>query len=104
MPAEQFLGIMSDQKFLGNPRVKTQHFVGATKWSQTSENEITGYHQMRVAHQRYADDEMTDVAIKGHVHGKNTILYRKVDSVWKFAGVEPDIRWFEYDFDKIFEH
>jgi scytalone dehydratase len=27
-----------------------------------------------------------------------------VEGVWKFAGVEPDIRWSEYDHDKIFEH
>ena len=22
--------------------------------------------------------------------------------MWKFAGLDPDIRWFEYDFDKVF--
>ena len=104
MPAEQFLGMASDQKVLGNLRLKTQHFVGATKWSQTSEDEITGYHQMRVAHQKYADDELTEVAVKGHGHGKGTVWYRKVNGVWKFAGIEPDIRWSEYDHDKIFEH
>ncbi|KUI65329.1 Scytalone dehydratase [Cytospora mali] len=104
MPAEQFLGMASDQKFLGNRRLKTQHFVGATKWVQSSEDEITGYHQMRVAHQKYADDELTEVALKGHAHGKATIWYRRVDGVWKFAGIQPDIRWSEYDHDKIFAH
>ena len=104
MPAEQFVGMASDQKFLGNARLKTQHFVGATKWLQEGENEITGYHQMRVAHQKYADDELKEVALKGHAHGKGTFWYRKVDDVWKFAGIEPDIRWSEYDHDKIFEH
>ena len=29
--------------------------------------------------------------------------YRKVDGVWKFAGIEPDIRWSKYDHDKIFQ-
>ncbi|ORY69632.1 putative scytalone dehydratase [Pseudomassariella vexata] len=102
MFAEQFLGMASDVKFLGNPRIKTQHFVGATKWVQTSEDEITGYHQMRVAHQKYADDALTEIAVKGHAHGKGTIWYRRVDGVWKFAGIEPDIRWSEYNHDKIF--
>ena len=88
---------------LGNPHLRTQHFVGATKWIKTGEGEITGYHQMRVAHQKYANEEMTEVAVKGHAHGKSTIWYRKLDGVWKFAGLEPDIRWSEYDHDKIFE-
>ncbi|KAB8304577.1 hypothetical protein EYC80_003956 [Monilinia laxa] len=103
MPAEQFIAMASDQKVLGNRRLKTQHLVGVTKWVQTSENEITGYHQMRVAHQRYKDDELKEVEIKGHAHGKGTVWYRKVDEVWKFAGIEPDIRWGEYDHEKIFE-
>jgi scytalone dehydratase len=104
MPAEQFLGMASDKRFLGNPRLKTQHLIGATKWEQTSATEIIGYHQFRVAHQKYADDALTEVAVKGHAHGKGTIWYRKVDGVWKFAGIQPDIRWSEYDHDKIWEH
>lgn len=93
----------SDPKVLGNPRLKTQHFVGISKWVQTNEAEITGYHQMRVAHQKYTDDTMTEVAAKGHAHGKATVWYRKVGGTWKFAGIQPDIRWSEYDHDKIFE-
>lgn len=104
MPMEQFISMVSDRKLLGNSCLKTQHFVGATKWVQTGENEITGYHQMRVAHQKYTDDKLTEVAIKGHAWGKGTIWYRKMDNTWKFAGIEPDIRWGEYDYDKIFEH
>ena len=103
MPAEEFLGMASDPRVIGNPRVKTQHFAGASKWVRTSDTEITGYHQMRVAHQKYEDKELTTVAVKGHTHGKATIWYRKVDGVWKFAGVEPDIRWSEYNADKIWE-
>ncbi|KAK2594653.1 hypothetical protein QQS21_007629 [Conoideocrella luteorostrata] len=104
LPSEKFLAIASDVKFLGNTRIKTQHFIGASKWVQNSDGEITGYHQMRVAHQKYSGDELTEVLYKGHAHGKATIQYRKVDGVWKFAGLEPDIRWGEHDLDKIFEH
>ena len=103
MPAEQFIGMASSPKVLGDPRLKTMHLVGATKWVKTSETEITGYHQMRVAHQKYTDDTMTEVAAKGHAHGKGTMTYRRVDGIWKFAGIEPDIRWTEYNHDAIFE-
>ena len=92
-----------DPKVIGNPRLKTQHLVGASKWMKTSEIEITGHLQMRVAHQKYADEKMTEIAAKGHAHSKGTMWYRRVDGVWKFAGIEPGIRWSEYDHDKIFE-
>ncbi|KAK6837022.1 scytalone dehydratase [Apiospora arundinis] len=106
MPAEEYLAMASDPKVLGNPRLKTQHLVGAAaKWVQTGVDEITGYAQMRVAHQKYADDALTEVAVKGHGHGKSTIWYRRdgPGAPWKFAGIEPDIRWSEYNHDKIFE-
>jgi scytalone dehydratase len=45
---------------------------------------------------------MSKVLVKGHAHSFNTHWYKKVNGVWKFAGLNPDIRWFEYDFDKVF--
>jgi scytalone dehydratase len=102
MPATDFLALASSQRFLGNKRIKTQHFVGVGKWIQTAEGEITGYHQMRVAHQKYGDDKLTEIVAKGHAHGKATTQYRNVDGVWKLAGLEPDIRWAEHDLEKIF--
>ncbi|KAL9111235.1 MAG: hypothetical protein Q9227_004313 [Pyrenula ochraceoflavens] len=104
MPAEEYVQMASSPGLLGNPRLKTQHFVGGvSKWEKTSETEITGSHQMRVAHQKYKDDAMTEVHLKGHAHGQSTVWYRKVDGVWKFGGIEPGIRWSEYDHDKIFQ-
>lgn len=103
MPASVFVDMAFDPKFLGNTRIKTQHFIGVSRWEETSETEITGLHQMRVAHQKYSDETMTEVALKGHAHGRGTVWYRKLDGVWKFAGVKPDIRWSEYDHHKIFE-
>lgn len=93
----------SNESFLGNRRIKTQHFIGASKWLQISDSEITGYHQMRVAHQKYKDDELKEVLYMGHAHGKATVKYRIVDGIWKFAGIEPDIRWGEHNYDKIFQ-
>lgn len=104
MPAEQFIGIASNEHFLGNGRIKTQHFIGAGKWVQSTEDEITSYHQMRVAHQRYKDESLAEVLYQGHAHGKAIVHYRKVDGIWKFAGIEPDIRWAEHDYEKIFKN
>ena len=50
-----------------------------------------------------AEEEESDKVVKGHAHSTNTHWYKKIDGVWKFAGLSPDIRWFEYDFDKVFE-
>jgi scytalone dehydratase len=102
MPATEFLAMASDPAVLGNPLLKTQHFIGGTKWEKVSDDEITGYHQLRVPHQRYTDETRAEVAVKGHAHSMNTHWYKKIDGVWKFAGLSPDIRWFEYDFDKVF--
>ena len=103
LPADAFIELASSPKFLGNHRVRTQHLIGASKFVQTSRVSITGVHQMRVAHQKYKDDECTQVLIKGHAHGKATVEYRFVDGVWKFAGLTPDIRWAEDDYNQIFK-
>jgi scytalone dehydratase len=80
----------------------TQHFIGASRWEKVSDDEVIGYHQLRVPHQRYTDATRAKVAIKGHAHSHNTHWYKKVNGVWKFAGLNPDIRWGEYDFDNVF--
>ncbi|KAH6843304.1 scytalone dehydratase [Chaetomium sp. MPI-CAGE-AT-0009] len=103
MPAEAFVAMASDPKVLGDPRLKTQHFVGVSKWVKVSETEITGCHQMRVAHQKYADEKLTEVAARVNAHGRASIFYRKVDGVWKFAGIEPDIRWSSGNHDELFQ-
>jgi scytalone dehydratase len=102
MPAEQFVAMASDPKFLGNPLLKTQHFIGATRWEKISDSEMIGHHQVRVAHQKYDDISFKTVAVKGHSHGSGTIWYKKVAGVWKFAGVCPNVRWFEYNYDQVF--
>jgi len=103
MPADDFIAMISDKSVLGNPLLRTQHFFGGvTKWERVSDDEIIGYHQLRVPHQLYTDSSLTTVAVKGHAHSHNTHYYKKVDGVWKFAGLNPEIRWSEYDFDKVF--
>lgn len=103
MPAEEFLKMASDPNVLGDPLLMTQHFIGGTKWEKVSDDEIIGYHQLRVPHQRYKDSSRKEIVVKGHAHSFNQHWYKKVNGVWKFAGLNPDIRWGEFDFDKVFE-
>ena len=102
MPAEEYVAMASDTHVLGDPLLKTQHFIGASKWKKMSDTEAMGWHQMRVPHQRYKDDTMQEVTIKGHAHGSNQHWYRKVDGKWKFAGLAVEIRWGEFEFEKVF--
>lgn len=102
MPAEEFIAMISSPSVLGDPLLKTQHFIGGTKWERISETEVVGVHQLRVPHQRYTDATRSTVAVKGHAHSTNTHWYRKIDGAWRFAGLSPEIRWSEYDFDKVF--
>ena len=89
------------QKLCGQ-KALTNVTLATTKWERVSDTEIKGHHQLRVPHQKYADATLSSVLVKGHAHSYNLHWYRKVDGVWKFAGLAPDIRWFEYDFDKVF--
>ncbi|TQN67802.1 Scytalone dehydratase [Colletotrichum shisoi] len=102
MPAEEFISMISDNSVLGNPLLKTQHFIGGTRYEKVSDTEVIGHHQLRVPHQKYTDASRTEVAVKGHAHSYNKHWYRKVDGVWKFAGLAPEIRWSEYDFEAVF--
>ncbi|KAI6349463.1 succinate dehydrogenase flavoprotein subunit [Pyricularia grisea] len=104
MPAEEFVAMISSKLVLGDPTLRTQHFIGGTRWEKVSDDEVIGYHQLRVPHQRYKDTTLKEVTMKGHAHSANLHWYKKVDGVWKFAGLKPDIRWGEFDFDRIFEH
>lgn len=102
MPAADFVHMVSSQKFLGNLCIKTQHFIGASKYVQTGDQTIEGLHQMRVAHQKYESDNLDIVLYHGHAHGSATIRYACVEGVWKFAGLVPDIRWSEGEYSKMF--
>ena len=107
MPADEYVAMASDPSVLGDPLLKTQHFIGASKWMKVSDDEAVGFHQMRVPHQRYADDDFKEVVVKGHAHGSNQHWYRRCEDVdgtwkWKFAGLAVEIRWGEFDFDRVF--
>ena len=56
---------------------------------------------MRVAHHKYTNAQLSEVKYKGNAHGGATTRYRLVDGVWKFAGLEHDVRWAEHELDEI---
>ncbi|RDL41188.1 putative scytalone dehydratase [Venustampulla echinocandica] len=103
MSATDFMAMVTDDDFLGDPCVKTQHLLGATRWERISDTEVIGHHQLRAAHQVYTDASLKHVKLRGHSHATNEHYYRKVDGVWKFAGLKPTVRWNEHDFEKVFK-
>lgn len=102
MPAEEFIILVSSRALLGDPLLVTQHVVAGTRWELISPTDAVGYHQIYAPHLKYEDEAKTKVLLRGYAHGTNKHWYKKIDGVWKFAGLEPEVRWFEYDFDKIF--
>lgn len=102
MPAADYVAMASHPHVLGDPLLKTQHFIGASKWEKISDTEAIGWHQLRVPYQRYTDDSKMEVSVEGHAHDSNQHWYRKVEGVWKFAGLAVEIRWAEFDLDQVF--
>ena len=103
MSAADFMAMVTDEDFLGDACVKTQHLLGMTSWERISDTEVIGHHQLRAAHQVYTDASLKEVKLKGHSHATNEHYYRKVDGVWKFAGLKPTVRWNEHNFEKVFK-
>lgn len=99
--------MVTDDDFLGDPCVNTQHLLGMSRWERISDTQVIGYHQLRAAHQVYTDASKKEVKLKGHSHATNEHYYTKIDGVWKFAGLKPTVRWNERDgpndFEKVFK-
>ena len=98
MPADEYMAMIQDPNFVGDPCTMTQHLVGATYYEKISDTETIGRHQIRAAHQVYTAPDLKKVKFKGHAHASNIHHYRKIDGVWKFAGIKPTVLWSEYDF------
>lgn len=93
---EQFTAIIADKKVIGDPHVKTQHLLGAGNWSSPGDGTVQVSWQLRVAHQRVAEDMTTQVNF-GHAHGYNQHTYRKIEGVWKIVGIAARIGFIEGD-------
>ncbi|KAH0592672.1 hypothetical protein MHUMG1_09665 [Metarhizium humberi] len=103
MSADDFMAMVSNDDFLGDPCVKTQHLIGATYWERVSESKVIGHHQLRAAHQVYTSPDLKTVKLRGHSHATNEHYYVKSGGVWKFAGLKPEVRWNEYKFEEVFK-
>jgi scytalone dehydratase len=108
MPASEFVQMMSSPGFLGDPLIRTQHFVGATKWRKVDVDRIEGHHQIRSTHHRFdtppvgdnSEGKRSSVAAKSHVLA--IITYVCVNGEWKWGGIKTDIRWHDGKFIDIF--
>lgn len=102
MTSGDFVTMISSPALLGNPLVKTQHFIGASRYEIVTDSTAVGNHQIRAAHQRYGQSGGKSVEAKGHGHGVMRHRYVKIAGSWKLAGVKPMVYWNEFDFEKIF--
>ncbi|PSN73804.1 NTF2-like protein, partial [Corynespora cassiicola Philippines] len=108
MSAADFVAMMSRADQLGNPLVSTQHLLGGSSWQRTGTTEITGVHQIRAAHIRYAADQSGNKSesILGIAHSHAVVehLYRKDgNETWKLAGVRPTVLFNEGNLSAIFD-
>ncbi|KAI4212279.1 MAG: hypothetical protein LQ351_004992 [Letrouitia transgressa] len=101
LPADEYVNMMKDPLFLGDSNIDSQHLLGLSKWEKVSETVIIGYHQSRAAHMRWNEGRKT-VAAKGHGHGLVTFTYKKIDGIWKWAGITTKVHWNEHEFEKVF--
>ena len=92
---DEFVAILTG--VIGDPRLKTQHFLGRAKWERLSDGSVQVSHQIRVAHQRYVNEDLAVVANKGHAHGVTQHWFRKIEGAWRLEGVRPLLGWTEYD-------
>lgn len=60
--------MVSSAGFVGDPLVDTQHFIGGSKFERTGEDSVTGYHQLRAAHQRYTGPDKKTVVSSHFPH------------------------------------
>lgn len=103
MSADEYMDMITNPGFLGDLTVKTQHLLGQTWWEKISDTEVIGHHQLRAAHQVYTDVDLKTVKLHGHSHATNEHYYRKINGVWKFAGLRPVVRFDEGAFEDVFK-
>lgn len=112
MPAHDFITMMQDPLFLGDPNIVSQHLLGLSKWQKLSATEIVSQHQSRAAHIRYEEGQKGEkVAAKGHGHGRVEMRYLLVEGdsssregkkMWKWAGIKTKVHFNEHEFEKVF--
>ena len=103
LSASTYLNMVSSPALLGNPKIKTQHLLGGSRYEKLSEGYVIGYHQVRAMHQVYRDKTCTEVKLVATGHATNEFYYRRGEGgSWKFAGLKPGLRFNEGEFEKVF--
>ncbi|KFX92687.1 hypothetical protein V490_05238 [Pseudogymnoascus sp. VKM F-3557] len=112
MAAESFVAMVSSPGFLGDPLLKTQHLLGACEWEKVDDNFVIARQQLRAGHLRFEDETHKVEKQRGHSHATNEFYLRRVwvkdvagdqeQLEWRWAGLKPEVRWNEYDFETIF--
>ena len=92
MPRDEFIDTMRRYGFVGDPLIKTQHQIGASKWQKENDDYVIGYHQLRAAHQRYSAADMRTIENEGNGHSLVQMFYRRLQGEWKIAGMKPTVR------------
>lgn len=89
VPSEQYVQTADANHLV----VTTQHLIGGVaKWEKTAD-EIKATFQIRVAKVKWRDQKCADEVARANAHGVCTVPYRKIDGVWKVAGLKPHIAW-----------
>ena len=89
---------------LKNPKMKTQHLIGVSKWELISDTEIVGHHQISAAHYLYHDEACKDLHMVGVGRATNDYTYKKIDGEWLIAGLTVNVRFSDPDLGKILGH
>ena len=92
MPRDDFINTMRRHGLVGDPHIRTQHHIGASKWEKQSDDYVIGYHQLRAAHQRYSAADMRTIESEGNGHSLIKMFYRRLQGEWKIAGMRPTVR------------
>jgi len=116
MPAAAFVEMMSSPGFLGDPLLKTQHLLGLCEWDKVNDDFVIARQQLRAGHLRFEDESHKVEKQRGHSHATNEFYFRRIwvregegeegsgqgRWEWKWAGLKPEVRWNEFDFETIF--
>lgn len=73
----------------GNPLLRTQHLLGATRLEVVSSTEVTAYHQVRSESIKVSEEDSKSVVDVSSRRVVVTMSYVKINGQWKISGMKP---------------
>lgn len=102
MTPEAYVAMCNSADMLGDPGVKTQHLLVASKVRKLSSTKATAWRQIRAGHVKF-DIVTAQQTAKAHGHGVLQFFYEKVDdSQWKLCGLKAYSDFFEGNIRSVF--